>query len=143
MTNPVIAMTIYRKLGGAEVFDRELTTDSDLARLVHRGISLRALDFSNLSKQEVFNFIIKDRTLRHRRQRNEPLSRDETDRLVRLTRIQTIAEDVFEDAGKAGQWLRQPLTLLDDRTPLEFASTEPGARVIEQILEKIAWGAAA
>ncbi len=143
MSSPAIVMNIYRKLGGAEVFDRELATDNDLARVVHTGISLRALEFSDLTKHEVFHFIIKDRTLRHRRQRNEPLSRDETDRLVRLTRIQAIAEDVFEDADKAARWLRQPLNILDDRTPLEFASSEPGARVIEQILAKIAWGAAA
>lgn len=143
MSDPAIAMTIYRKLGGAEVFDRELATDNDLARQVDRGISLRALDFSTLSKQELFNFIIKDRTLRHRRQRNELLSQDETDRLIRLTRIQTIAENVFEDSGKAARWLRQPLNILDDRTPLDFAITEPGARVVEQILQKIAWGAAA
>ena len=86
--------------------------------------------------------MINGRTLLHRKNRNEPLTPDETDKLVRLTRIQSIAEEVFEDAEKADRWLRQPLNILDDRTPLEFAGTEPGARVVEQLLAKIEWGAA-
>lgn len=68
---------------------------------------------------------------------------DETERLVRLTRIESIAATVFEDDANAGAWLRQPLAILAGETPLEVARTEPGARVIEQILAKIGWGSAA
>lgn len=143
MSSPAIVKTIYRKLGGPAVFDRLLTTDNDLARVIHVGVSVHALEFTDLSKHEIFHFIIPDRTLRHRKKRNEMLSQDETDRLVRLTRIQAIAEEVFENEKNAATWLRQPLTILDDQPPLDYATTEPGARVIEQILAKIAWGAAA
>ena len=62
---------------------------------------------------------------------------------MRLTRIQAIAEDVLGDELKAHRWLRQPLTELGAKPPLELAGTEAGARVIEQILAKIDWGAAA
>jgi putative toxin-antitoxin system antitoxin component (TIGR02293 family) len=143
MANPAIVGVIYRKLGGAAVFDREFATDVDLARMVNVGAPLRALEFTRLTKPEIYELVIKDRTLRHRKQRNEPLNQDETDRLVRLTRIQSVAEEVFENGEKAEIWLRQPLNILEGQTPLSFASTEPGARVIEQILAKIAWGAAA
>jgi len=143
MASAGIVRDIYRKLGGAEIFDRELATDTDLARVVHAGLSVRVLDFTKLTRPEIFSLIIPERTLRHRRQRDQRLSQEETGRLVRLTRIQAIAEEVFEDADKAGRWLRQPLNILDDRAPLDYAATEPGARVIEQLLAKIAWGAAA
>jgi putative toxin-antitoxin system antitoxin component (TIGR02293 family) len=143
MGHPAIAASIYRKLGGGQVFDRPLATDVDLARVVRAGIPIRALNFTRLSKDEIHRFVINGRTLRHRKNRNEPLTPDETDKLVRLTRIQSIAEEVFEDAEKADRWLRQPLNILGDKTPLEFASTEPGARVVEELLAKIAWGAAA
>ena len=143
MAYPAIAPNIYRKLGGPQVFKGHLATDVDLARVVHAGVSTKALNFTSLSKDEVHAFVINARTLRHRKAKNEPLTPDETDKLLRLTRIQAIAEEVFEDAGKADRWLRQPLNILDDKTPLEFASTEPGARVVEQILAKIEWGAAA
>jgi len=62
---------------------------------------------------------------------------------VRLLRIQTLAEDTFGDRDKASRWLRRPLAALDGETPLDVAQTETGARVIETVLAKIAWGAAA
>ena len=64
-------------------------------------------------------------------------------RVVRLTRIQALTEDVFGDAQKANRWLRENLAILDGKPPLEIARTESGARVVEQMLAKIDWGAAA
>ena len=43
----------------------------------------------------------------------------------------------------ANRWLREPLGELSGKRPLELAQTEAGARVVEQILAKIDWGAAA
>jgi putative toxin-antitoxin system antitoxin component (TIGR02293 family) len=81
--------------------------------------------------------------LRHRKTRKEPLSTDESDRVVRLTRIQSLSENLFGDAAKAHRWLREPLGILDGKSPLEVARTDSGARLIEQVLAKIDWGAAA
>ena len=75
--------------------------------------------------------------------RNQPLTVDESDRAVRLLRIQTVAEETFADEVKAHSWLRRPLSELGDESPLSTAQTEAGARVVETILTKIAWGAAA
>jgi putative toxin-antitoxin system antitoxin component (TIGR02293 family) len=74
---------------------------------------------------------------------NEPLTVEESDRLVRLARIQALAEDVFADVVKANRWLRERLGILGGKAPLELAQTDAGARVVEQILAKIDWGAAA
>lgn len=68
---------------------------------------------------------------------------EESDRAVRLLRTQTLAEDAFGSKEKANTWLRRPLAVLNGDTPLDIAQTEAGARVIETILAKIAWGAAA
>lgn len=57
--------------------------------------------------------------------------------------IEAIAKDVFEDAEKANRWLREPLGILDGRTPLEVSQTEAGARLVERLLANIAWGGAA
>jgi putative toxin-antitoxin system antitoxin component (TIGR02293 family) len=72
-----------------------------------------------------------------------PYSIEESDRVVRLTRIQALAEDVFGDVQRANRWLREPLGILDGKSPLEVARTEAGARLIEQLLAKLDWGAAA
>ena len=60
-----------------------------------------------------------------------------------LSHGQASAEDVFDDKQKANRWLRESLGVLDDKSPLELAQTESGARLVEQLLAKIDWGAAA
>jgi putative toxin-antitoxin system antitoxin component (TIGR02293 family) len=61
----------------------------------------------------------------------------------RLLRIQTLAEDTFADKEKAHRWLRHPLAELLGEAPLTIAQTEAGAKAVEAILGKIAWGATA
>jgi putative toxin-antitoxin system antitoxin component (TIGR02293 family) len=142
---PVVA-TVYRKLGGRQVLGAEVTSDADLARLVHRQIPLRALAHvkrGGFSDSEIRQFVIPERTQRHRKAKREPLTIEESDRLVRLTRIQALAEDVFGDPEKGNRWLRESLGILGATSPLEVARTDAGARVVEQILAKIDWGAAA
>jgi putative toxin-antitoxin system antitoxin component (TIGR02293 family) len=137
---------VFHKLGGRRTFDREISSDADLADAVVSGIPLDALHSvrqAGFSEREIERFVIPSRTRRHREGRREPLTIDESDRLVRLARIQALAEDVFGDAEKANKWLRQELGLLNGQAPLELARTEPGARIVEEILGKIAWGAAA
>jgi len=138
--------TVFRKLGGRRALGDEVASEADLARVVARRIPLRVLSHvrrSGFSEREIERFIIPARTRRHRQVRKEPLTVDESDRLVRLTRIQTLAEDVFGDAEKANRWLREGLGILGGEPPLEVARTDSGARVVEQILAKIDWGAAA
>jgi putative toxin-antitoxin system antitoxin component (TIGR02293 family) len=72
-----------------------------------------------------------------------PYSIEESDRVVRLTRIQALAEEVLGDVQRANRWLREPLGILDGKSPMEVTRTEAGARLIEQLLAKLEWGAAA
>jgi len=141
-----VVKEVARKLGGQKVLGRPIRSMADLAIVVHGRlplISLKQISREGISDQEIDRLIIPPRTRRHRAEKNQPLSLDESDRTVRLVRIQTIAEEAFDDKEKAGRWLRQPLAELDGEAPLDVAQTEAGARVIETILGKIAWGAAA
>jgi len=143
--HPVVE-AVYQKLGGRHFLGSEVNSDADLARLVHRRIPLRVLTrirSIGFTDQEIWRFIIPARTQRHRKAKKERLTVEESDRLVRLTRIQALAEDVFGDATKANRWLREGLGILDGKAPLEVAQTDSGARVVEQVLAKIDWGAAA
>ena len=58
-------------------------------------------------------------------------------------RLFSLAEECFGEKDKAALWLRRSLHELNGEMPLAVAETEAGARVIETILGKIAWGAAA
>ena len=137
---------VVRKLGGASVLGRSVRAQADLASAVRDRLpleTLQGLATAGLSEGEIERLVIPARTRRHRREKHQPLTIDESDRAVRLLRIMTVAEETFGDAAKAGAWLRRPLMELRDEAPLAVAETEAGGRVIETILAKIAWGAAA
>ncbi len=137
---------VARKLGGQAVLGVVVRSQADLALVVRNRLPLSALKGlaqAGLSEQEIEKFVIPQRTRRHRADKKQPLSVDESDRAVRLMRIQTIAEETFGDSEKANRWLRRPLTELSGESPLVVAQTEAGARLVETILAKIAWGAAA
>lgn len=140
-----IIETVADKLGGKPVLGATVRSQADLAMVVRNRLPLAALQGlsrAGLSDQEIEQFVIPQRTRRHRAERNQPLTIDESDRAVRLLRIQSLAEDTF-GVDKASLWLRRPLAELNGDTPLTVAQTEAGARLIEMVLGKIAWGAAA
>jgi len=137
---------VARKLGGRSVLGREVHSQADLALVVRERLPLavlRGLTQAGLTEQEIEQLVIPQRTRRHRADKKQPLTIEESDRAVRLLRVQTLAEETFGGREKANIWLRRPLMELDRDTPLQVARTEAGARVIETILAKIAWGAAA
>ncbi len=141
-----VVKAVARKLGGPSMLSRPVRSAAELALAVRERLPLTALQGlveAGLSESEIERFIIPSRTLRHRTGKKQRLTVEKSDRAVRLLRVQIIAEDTFEDVGKAAVWLRRPLSQLRGETPLAVAATEAGARLIEAILAKIAWGAAA
>lgn len=145
-TSTPVLRTVYAKLGGRRTLGREVASEADLARLVLHRIPVRALDHvrrGGFSEQEIDRLVIPARTRRHRLSRRQRLTVEESDRLVRLTRVQAMAEDVFGDAVRANRWLREGLSVLGGLSPLDLAETDAGARVVERLLATIDWGAAA
>jgi putative toxin-antitoxin system antitoxin component (TIGR02293 family) len=90
-----------------------------------------------LAEQEIYELVLPRRTLAHRRAKHQPLTREESDKAVRLARITALAEQVFGDEEKASRWLRQPKRRFGSRTPLDLLSTEAGARLVEEMLYQI------
>lgn len=134
------------KLGGPEMLGARVRTEADLARVIERGLPTGAIDAlkgHGITEKEAAKFVIPRRTLGHRRAKGQALSVEESDRAVRLARILALAEATFAKPEKAMTWLRRPSAPLDDRAPLDVAGTDAGARVIENLLARIAWGAAA
>jgi len=96
-----------------EIVERQLPA-SAIARLVALG----------LTRAEVDVLVIPLRTLQHRRSRREKLTVEESDRLLRVARLLSRAESVYESR-------------LGNRTPLEMAKTDTGARIVEELLVQI------
>jgi putative toxin-antitoxin system antitoxin component (TIGR02293 family) len=119
---------------------RRLRSDRDLAGLVEDRLALDAiggLRRAGLTDDEIYRLIVPRRTLTHRRTRSEALSRDESDRAVRVARIAALAEHVFGDAQRGWRWLRAPKRQFGGRSPLELTLTEAGARVVEELLYRV------
>jgi putative toxin-antitoxin system antitoxin component (TIGR02293 family) len=124
----------------------QLRTDQDLVRLVEEGLGTNAIEElrrSGLTDDEIYSLIVPRRTLTHRRARREALSREESDRAVRLARLAALAEHVFGDSERAWRWLRAPKRQFEARSPLQFMATEAGAHLVEELLHRIDEGIAA
>lgn len=123
-----------------------LRSDQDLVKLVEDGLAIGAIEGlrrSGLTDEEIYSLIVPRRTLTHRRARREALSREESDRAVRLARIAALAEHVFGDSKRAWHWLRAGKRHFQGRSPLQLMVTEAGARLVEELLYRIDEGMAA
>ena len=98
----------------------------------------RALDLPISRFSELIR--IPSRTLA-RRKESKRLLPDESDRLLRLSRIVGLALRLFEgDLHEARSWLTAPQTALAGITPIEFATTEVGAREVENLIGRLEHG---
>ncbi len=124
----------------------KIRSDKDLAALVDNRLppsAVKALVRGGLTDAEVWQLIVPRRTLAHRIARRELLSRDESDKAVRVARLVAQAEEVFAEADRAWRWMRKPKQQFQGRAPLELLATEAGARLVEELLVRIDHGLAA
>jgi len=132
---------LRRKLGVSG-----LRSDRDLASLVQKRLSptaIQALIRGGLSDAEVYSLIVPRRTLAHRIAKRQSLSKDESDKAVRVARITAAAEQVFGEPARAWRWLRKPKRQFDSKSPIEMLVTETGARLVEELIIQIDDGMAA
>jgi putative toxin-antitoxin system antitoxin component (TIGR02293 family) len=114
--------------------------DFEAVVMVEKGLPLDSIDSlkeQGLTSTEISDLVIPARTLKHRRARGESLSREETERLVRVSRVLWFAERVFGNRDKSLRWLRKHDDRIGDRTHLSLLSGETGAGVITNMLGQI------
>ena len=76
-----------------------------------------------------------------RRQHEGRLKPDESDRVLRLSTLFDLATDLFEgDTAAARHWLGSPQLGLGGEVPFAFASTEVGAREVENLILRLEHG---
>jgi putative toxin-antitoxin system antitoxin component (TIGR02293 family) len=83
---------------------------------------------------------IPERTLARRRV-SRRLTPDESERLLRISAVFEDAVNLFEgDVAGAVTWLTTSRKALGDRSPLEYARTETGAREVENLIGRLEHG---
>jgi putative toxin-antitoxin system antitoxin component (TIGR02293 family) len=114
-----------------------VTLQLDLAH-IEAGVPLSAIAAfvagSGIPMKDVYKIVIPARTLKHRRDKKQTLTRDESDKLARLARVFDLAVRVFGETKSAMHWLSLPKHRFDERTPIEMTQTDAGARGVEEML---------
>jgi len=115
-------------------------SEQHIVRLVESGLPTKVVNRlvqRGLTRDEVFRLIVNPRTLKHRRSKNQNLSKEESERAVRAVRTLALAQSVMGTQEKALGWLRSPKRRFEGRTPMDMLSTEAGGRLVEQMLIQI------
>jgi putative toxin-antitoxin system antitoxin component (TIGR02293 family) len=116
------------------------TTEAEMLRIVEGKLApavIKRLISLGLQRSEIDAAIIPLRTLQHRRSRREKLTIDESDRVLRVIRVISLAESVYGSRERALAWLRHPHPRLGGRTPLSLLNTDTGSRIVEELLVQI------
>ena len=136
---------VYQRIG-AVLGIKSVRSDADLIHCVEARLPIRtitALIKGGLTEDEIYSLIVPRRTLSHRKARRDPLTREESDRAVRVGRVLALADGVFGDRTKALSWLRKSKRRFENRPPLALLNTDPGSRAVEELLYQIDYGMAA
>lgn len=133
---------IVRTLGGPRVVPARSL--EELQKVLRAGLPYLALSavargFGLAGDDLTAILRIPARTLA-RRKKQRRFSAEESDRLFRLGRIATLAEETLGNRTKATQWLHSRNRALDNRTPLSELDTDLGAEQVESVLLRLAHG---
>jgi putative toxin-antitoxin system antitoxin component (TIGR02293 family) len=135
---------VVEELGGEQTLGRALSSDRDMREAIREGfppaVVRELMRTSGLTLKELASALdLSPRSLQRRR-RSGRLARFESDRLYRLARIVAIANEYLGDHERAMRWLKHPNRALGGLAPVAAIDTEPGARQVESILGRIAYG---
>ena len=131
-------------LGGKSLFYGRRSRGGELQTAVRDGLPIRSFDHVadalKLGAAELAHLIgLAPRTLA-RRKHEKALSSVESDRLVGIARIASLAEETLGSREHARGWMRSVNRALGDVAPLACLDTEPGRRRVEEILYQISHG---
>jgi putative toxin-antitoxin system antitoxin component (TIGR02293 family) len=110
-------------------------------REIEQGIPLSLLEdfsiYSGIARKDLLEVVIPPRTLKHRRERREPLNVEESDRFFRVVRMYELAVKVYADRDDGRRWLLSRMRRFDERTALSMLRTEAGEHAVEELLYQI------
>ena len=118
-------------------------SEHDVVRAVAAGIS--AGTYKRVVKKLKISAVLvaSESTVRRRLASNSRFTADESERVVRLTRVFAEATQLFGNEEAALKWLNTPGEYVPKHipiTPMTLAATDSGARLVESYLYKTAHG---
>ncbi len=142
MTNELHA--VVQELGGPKTLGRSFATDRDLRDAIREGFPPAVVEelmhASGLTLKELADSLDLSARSLQRRRRSGRLARFESDRLYRLARIVALAHQSLGDQDRTMRWLKRSNRALGGLAPIEALDTEAGAREVENVIGRIAYG---
>jgi putative toxin-antitoxin system antitoxin component (TIGR02293 family) len=135
---------VVKELGGRQVLGRTLSNDRDLQEAIRQGfppaVVEEVMQASGLTLKELAESLDLSARSLQRRRRSGRLARFESDRIYRLARIVALARQNLGSGDLALRWLKRPNRALGGSAPVAAIDTEVGARQVENVLGRIAYG---
>lgn len=135
---------VVAELGGRPILGRTLRTETDLRAAIREGfpqtVVAEVMHGAGITLKELAASLDLSARSLQRRRREGRLARYESDRLYRLARIVALAKHYLGNEETAARWLKRPNRALGGQTPLDLIDTEPGARAVENVLGRVAYG---
>ena len=133
------AATLEKKMPSAKA-----KHPTELIRQIQKGLRFSELETLQNSLHMPFEQLAAklaiSRSTLQRRKAAGRLSPDESDKVMRFSRLLEHATKVFGDVDKARVWLKFPQRGLGGAVPLDYAETEIGAREVDNLLGRIDYG---
>jgi putative toxin-antitoxin system antitoxin component (TIGR02293 family) len=137
----VVRERASHKYGSSTLLSAKHVGPSEMIGRLSKGLPFSELEHLRSEIDEPLESLARrlsiSRSTLQRRRVERRLSPQESDRVMRFWRLFRQAADLFRDIDRARVWLKHPQYGLGGAIPLDYASTEVGAREVEDLLGRI------
>ncbi|MEM6483881.1 MAG: antitoxin Xre/MbcA/ParS toxin-binding domain-containing protein [Pseudomonadota bacterium] len=135
-------------MGGSRVLKKRVQTHGDLRKVVIKGVPKKALDkvVSRIAVRDSRNgrlIATKTSGLKWKivprptyQKAGTTLNLQASETVERIARLVAMATSAFEDDDEAARFMNEPHPELGGESPFEVALTEPGGRLVEEVIER-------
>lgn len=133
--------SVYDRMG--QLLGEHIESEFDVVKLVNLGLPSSALESLSDAIAVNYKLIAPESTIRRRLTEKQHFTVDESERLMRMARVTSMAEELFGDRSTASAWLSARANYLPDVepiSPLELSATDSGTRLVEAMILRTAHG---
>ncbi|WP_190285839.1 antitoxin Xre-like helix-turn-helix domain-containing protein [Montanilutibacter psychrotolerans] len=135
------AHSVFGRMG--QLLGEHIESEFDVVKLVNLGLPSSALESLSDAIDVDYKLIAPESTIRRRLNEKQHFTVDESERLMRMARVTSMAEELFGDRSTASAWLSARANYLPDVepiSPLELSATDSGTRLVEAMILRTAHG---
>ncbi len=123
----------------------DIRSPDELIEKLNKGFATDTFDILRrelgVTVERLIELIDISRKTLDRRKKIRRFGEAESERVYRYAKLFDLAKDLFGgDRKKARKWFHAPNISLGGETPLDYAKTEPGAQIVEDLIIRLEYG---